>query len=69
MPSNRKTDDSFLTDFESMLDKLLQRKLVCCPNCEHFEDSLQRCKLNNMKPPATIIAFGCEQFKCNDIPF
>lgn len=42
----------------------------CCPNCEHFAaDPIVKCKLNDKRPPATVIAFGCEMFLDNEVPF
>lgn len=52
-----------------VLKHSLQNATRCCPNCEHFDGGLEKCKLNNMRPPATIIAFGCECFIDNEIPF
>ena len=47
----------------------LKRNLTCCPNCDNFDAKGEKCKLNNLHPPATIIAFGCEKFVWNDCPF
>ncbi len=48
----------------------LQNATRCCPNCEHFEGGkLELCKLNGKHPPATVIAFGCEMFADNEVPF
>ena len=33
-----------------------------CISCDHFEESPERCKKANARPPARIIAFGCEQY-------
>lgn len=33
-----------------------------CPMCEHWNPDGETCKLNGLRPPATIIAFGCEYF-------
>jgi hypothetical protein len=46
-----------------------RNSVSCCPNCENFDGGLERCKLNNMRPPATVIAFGCECFVDNELPF
>lgn len=37
----------------------------CCPACENFDAQLELCKLVKpypARPPATIIAFGCDSF-------
>lgn len=33
-----------------------------CPMCEHWNPDGETCKLANARPPATVIAFGCEAF-------
>ena len=45
----------------------------CCPNCQHWIDGpkaapIEVCELVEQRPPARIIAFGCEKYKDN-IPF
>jgi hypothetical protein len=47
----------------------LQNATKCCPNCERFTPNKEICKLNNMRPPANIIAFGCEMFEDVFLPF
>jgi len=40
-----------------------------CVNCLHFDKQKEIClKFNNERPPAKIIAHGCEGYT-NDIPF
>lgn len=52
------------------LDEAFKRAIKCCPNCEHFKGGSEVCGLNSQKPPAMIIAFGCECFEEADyIPF
>jgi 5-formaminoimidazole-4-carboxamide-1-beta-D-ribofuranosyl 5'-monophosphate synthetase len=41
-----------------------------CMYCENFNEEKELCKLYNMRPPAAIIAFGCEKYEDDDeIPF
>jgi len=42
-----------------------------CLSCEHFRESTEECNAaNGARPPARIIAFGCNQYKDkDDIPF
>lgn len=72
--SSKLQHHQFGTDALVSVSKLvadhMQRAIACCPNCEHFQATpIERCALNGMRPPATIIAFGCEFFKNNDLPF
>lgn len=42
----------------------------CCINCEHFKEKTEICLLANQRPPARIIAYGCENWMDLDtIPF
>ena len=68
--ANREVSGTFLSEAERMIRDSLKRSVVCCPNCEHFRpEPALKCGLNNMQPPSTVIAFGCEMFKNNDCPF
>lgn len=41
-----------------------------CLNCLNFDEPNELCKLCNLRPPARVIAFGCDQFADTDeIPF
>lgn len=40
---------------------------LCCANCEFF-NAAEVCVVFNQKPPANIIARGCEKH-CDPIPF
>lgn len=48
----------------------MKRATKCCPNCAGFNIKKELCeKVNNMRPPAHIIAFGCNFFEENGVPF
>ena len=41
-----------------------------CMTCDNFDEPKELCKLYNLRPPAKIIAFGCEKYEDGDqIPF
>lgn len=42
-----------------------------CVSCEHFKKDGEICELANARPPAQVIADGCDSYKDNDsdIPF
>lgn len=46
----------------------LRAAIRCCPNCTNFAEKSEVCNLAGARPPATVIAFGCEKFDHN-IPF
>ena len=39
-----------------------------CITCDHWQANTEICGLYNARPPAKIIAFGCESY-INEIPF
>ncbi len=39
-----------------------------CLTCDHFKQAKEVCGLNMQRPPAKVIAFGCECYE-NEIPF
>ena len=39
-----------------------------CITCNNFNEQTELCKLNNLRPPARIIAAGCECYD-DEIPF
>jgi len=53
---------------KSMKDEL-DRSTRTCLNCSHFDESNEACrKYDNQRPPARIIALGCDGHE-DEIPF
>lgn len=46
----------------------LEEMTRCCPNCVHFKPGNEECGLVGARPPARVIAFGCEKYE-DEIPF
>lgn len=41
-----------------------------CLRCDNFNEGNEICKLVNMRPPAKVIAFGCDKFSDDEwVPF
>jgi hypothetical protein len=42
-----------------------------CLSCDHFREDNENCQLANVRPPARVIAFGCESWENidEDIPY
>lgn len=62
-----------VNDIAEYLGKLMRRHLDectrCCPNCDYFGGGkTEICELAGVRPPASIIAFGCEKY-VDRIPF
>ncbi len=56
-------------ELEKAFSRILKNQAICCINCINFKRQTEVCSLNNLRPPAAIIAFGCERFDYDDIPF
>lgn len=50
------------------MTRSVQNTMSTCVVCDNFNQGKELCQLNGLRPPARIIAFGCECFQ-NDIPF
>lgn len=62
-------DENALVSVSRIVATTLEMSMKCCPNCEHFDDKSEKCGLNQLRPPAKIIAFGCECFVDGVVPF
>ncbi len=56
-------------ELQKAFGRILKNQAVSCINCLHFKRQAELCGLNNLRPPAAVIAFGCERFDYDDIPF
>ncbi len=52
----------------AVMRKHLDESTKTCINCFHFQETTEQCKLFRARPPARIIAFGCEKYD-DQIPF
>lgn len=54
----------------ALAKKLHDDKLIAsCCTCENFDPKLEMCRLAGQRPPAQIIAYGCEQWVDVNLPF
>ena len=52
-----------------VVHQALMEATKTCITCDHFDQRGEVCNLyNKMRPPAKIIAFGCDSYE-NEIPF
>jgi hypothetical protein len=60
---------SHLSDIakEAFVNELTKATRTCL-NCEHFDEPNEQCNLYNQRPPARIIAFGCDSY-VDKVPF
>lgn len=69
MSNDRSYSQDVLSDLSNTIKDVLKRGKACCPNCVLFAPFKETCTLNNLRPPAPIIAFGCECYENDNIPF
>lgn len=50
------------------LTTVLEDSFPSCINCINFQESTETCVLVNARPPARVLARGCESWE-EDIPF
>jgi hypothetical protein len=62
----------FADEFADVAFERLLKLVKCCPNCFFFNEPLELCKCSdaNARPPARVIAHGCNEFlDKEEIPF
>lgn len=52
---------------QSFIDELT-KVVRSCLNCDRFDEPNEMCKLYNQRPPAKVIAFGCDSYE-EKVPF
>lgn len=59
-----------LTEMADQLVELLHARgvLRSCPDCDHWDPGNEQCLKYMVRPPAVVIAKGCDEFEPN-IPF
>lgn len=72
MSSHRKSHETnpMLADIADDLVDLLHARgvLRCCPDCQWWDNQGETCGKYLARPPATVIANGCDEFEPT-IPF
>jgi hypothetical protein len=62
-------DTEALASLSKIVADGMKRATKCCPNCINFLRREEQCGLNRLRPPADVIAFGCECFDEDGVPF
>lgn len=58
-----------LSDMVGELGDNMLKAARTCVNCQHFLEKSEQCMLAGyQRPPARVIAFGCEKFE-EELPF
>ena len=52
----------------AVMRKHLDESTRTCINCIHFNEPTEQCRLFKARPPARIIALGCDEYQ-DQIPF
>lgn len=60
--------DDEVTRMVERIERALRTGRRCCPNCVNWVEKMEECEVAMKRPPADIIAFGCEAFN-ESIPF
>lgn len=50
------------------ITSILEEVTRTCVNCCHFDETKELCRMANKRPPARVIAFGCEKYE-DEIPY
>lgn len=67
--SDIQIDLQFLMEaLEKVVKSEVRSCVTTCMNCQHFSEGVEKCELNFQRPPARIIANGCECWE-ERIPF
>lgn len=54
--------------YSRQLEDIDSQRWMCCINCESWLNKAEECNKYKMRPPALVIATGCETWT-GDIPF
>lgn len=71
--TRRKTINDIAENLGQVMRRHLDECTRCCPNCTFWINGpmtapIEHCELAGARPPAHIIAFGCERYQ-DKIPF
>lgn len=67
-PQRQETFNALADLLKPVIVQALEQATKSCLTCDHFDQAKELCNLNHKRPPARIIAFGCECFE-DEIPF
>lgn len=60
--------NQFAKECAALFRQELEKASKTCISCTFFDETKEQCKLNGLRPPARIIAYGCE-YHDEPIPF
>lgn len=68
MPDRQQMFREIVDYLSPVIIKALEDATKSCITCDHFDQINELCKYNSLRPPAKVIAFGCECYQ-DEIPF
>jgi len=68
LPDRQQMFEAVAELLKPVIVSTLENATKSCMTCDHFDQAKEKCGLNGQRPPARIIAFGCECF-IDEIPF
>lgn len=69
MSMTKPAHDALRVALENAVKEALPPVQRTCLACVHFDEPSEHCKRYSARPPARVIAYGCDAFVLDDVPW